>query len=57
MWPTVNDEGIVPISSNVYNLPDELDKCCKCGESYMQSDMIYIGLWDYECFDCYECLT
>jgi hypothetical protein len=49
---TVNDEGIVPISSSVFNLPDELDKCCECGKSYMQSDMLDVGCDIYKCFDC-----
>jgi hypothetical protein len=52
MCDTVNDEGIIPISSSVFNLRDELDKCCKCGKEYMQSDMVDLGCGEYKCTDC-----
>jgi hypothetical protein len=53
MCDTINDEGIVPISSSVFNLRDEMDQCYKCHSQHLQSEMLPVGLGEYKCVKCY----
>jgi hypothetical protein len=53
MCDTINDEGIVPISSSVFNLRDKMDSCRQCHKQNLQSDMFSVGLGEFECVPCY----
>ena len=53
MCDTVNDEGVVPIEGTCFNVPDNMTECRKCHKQCLESDMLPVGLGEYECINCY----